>query len=84
MITKLVGEKHDRKPDLLETVTLAYNSTIHSATGYCLHEHLSSCTLQDGSQMRGVLTVPLEVAHQPLELGKKTSLDSHCRCRAAA
>jgi len=34
LITKLVGEKHDHWPDLLGTVAMAYNATIHSATGY--------------------------------------------------
>ena len=29
MITKLVGEKHERWPDLLGAVALAYNSTVH-------------------------------------------------------
>jgi len=38
MITKLIGEKHERWPDLLGTVALAYNSTIHSSTGYSPHE----------------------------------------------
>jgi len=38
LITKLVGEEHDRWPDLLGTVALAYNATIHSATGYSPHE----------------------------------------------
>lgn len=38
MITKLVGEKHDRWLDLLGTVALAYNSTVHSATSYYLHK----------------------------------------------
>ena len=38
MITKLVGEKHERWPDLLGTVALAYNCTVHTATRYCPHE----------------------------------------------
>ena len=29
MITKLVGDKHERWPDLLGTVALAYNATVH-------------------------------------------------------
>ena len=38
MITKLVGDKHDRWPDLLGTVALAYNATVHTSTGYSPHE----------------------------------------------
>jgi len=38
MITKLIGDKHDRWPDLLGPVTLAYNSTVYTSTRYTLHE----------------------------------------------
>jgi len=38
MITKLVGDKHERWPDLLGTVALAYNATVHTSTGYSPHE----------------------------------------------
>jgi len=38
MITKLVGNKHDRWPDLLGTIALAYNATVHTSTGYSPHE----------------------------------------------
>jgi len=38
MITKLVGDKHNRWPDLLGTVALAYNATVHSTTCYSPHE----------------------------------------------
>jgi len=38
MIVKLVDEQHDRWPDLLGTVALAYNSSVHTATGYSPHE----------------------------------------------
>jgi len=38
MITKLVGDKHKRWPDLLGTVALAYNATVHYTTGYLPHE----------------------------------------------
>jgi len=34
MDTKLVCDKHEKWPDLLGTVTLAYNAAVHSATGY--------------------------------------------------
>ena len=34
LITKLVGDKHERWPDLLGTVVLAYNATVHTSTGY--------------------------------------------------
>jgi len=34
MFTKLVDDKHEKWPGLLGTVVLAYNATIHSATGY--------------------------------------------------
>jgi len=33
-ITKLVGEKHERWTDLLGTVALVYNATLHTSTGY--------------------------------------------------
>jgi len=38
MITKLVGDKHERWPDLLGTIALAYNATVHTSTGYSPHE----------------------------------------------
>jgi len=38
LITKLVGDKHERWPDLLGTVALAYNATVHTSTGYSPHE----------------------------------------------
>jgi len=38
MITKMIDEKHERWPDLLGTVALAYNATIHTTTGYSPHE----------------------------------------------
>ena len=34
IITKLIDAKHDRWPDLLGTVALAYNATVHTSTGY--------------------------------------------------
>ena len=34
IITKLLGDKHERWPLLLCTVMLAYNAMVHSATGY--------------------------------------------------
>jgi len=38
IITKLIDDKHERRPDLLGMVALAYNATVHTATGYSLHE----------------------------------------------
>ena len=38
MIVKMVGEQHEKWPDLLGAVALAYNSTIHTATSYSPHE----------------------------------------------
>jgi len=38
LVTKLIDDKHERWPDLLGTVTPAYNTTNHSATGYSPHE----------------------------------------------
>jgi len=38
IITKLIDDKHDRWPDLLGTVALAYNATVHTSTGYSPHE----------------------------------------------
>jgi len=38
MITKLVGDKHERWPNLLGTFVLAYNAMVHSMTGYSPHE----------------------------------------------
>jgi len=45
MITKLVGAKHERWPDLLGTVALAYNATVHTSTGYSPHELFYSFAL---------------------------------------
>jgi len=42
---KLVGDKHERWPDLLSTVALAYNDTVHTSTGYSFHELFYSFTL---------------------------------------
>ena len=65
MVTKLVGDKHKRWPDLLGTVTPAYNATIHSATWYSPHElfylFATACPL-DG--MVTVLGIRSET-HQP-------------------
>ena len=38
IITKLIDAKHTRWPDLLGTVALAYNATVHTSTGYSPHE----------------------------------------------
>jgi len=38
IITKLIDDKHERWPDLLGTVALAYNATVHTSTGYSPHE----------------------------------------------
>jgi len=38
IITKLTNDKHQRWPDLLGTAGLAYNATVHTATGYSPHE----------------------------------------------
>jgi len=38
MITKLVSDNHERWPDLLGTVALAYNATVHTSMGYSPHE----------------------------------------------
>jgi len=38
MIAKMIDQKHERWPDLLGTVALAYNSTVHTTTGYSPHE----------------------------------------------
>jgi len=34
----MITDKHDRWPDLLGSVALAYNVTIHTSTGYSPHE----------------------------------------------
>jgi len=38
IITKLIDDKHERWPDLLGTVALAYNVTVHTSTDYSPHE----------------------------------------------
>jgi len=38
MITKMIHDKHERWPDLLGAVALAYNATVHTTTGYSPHE----------------------------------------------
>ena len=38
IISKLIDDKHDRWPDLLGVMALAYNATIHVSTGYSPHE----------------------------------------------
>jgi len=38
LITKPLGDKHERWPDLLGTVALAYNVTVHMSTGYSPYE----------------------------------------------
>ena len=42
IITKLIDDKYERWPDLLGTVALAYNATVHTTTGYSPHEFLYS------------------------------------------
>ena len=49
MITKLIGSKPYRWPDLLGSVALAYNSTVHTSTGFVPHDlfyTFPSCALQ--------------------------------------
>jgi len=48
MITKMIDEKHERWPDLLGTVALAYNATVHTTTGYSPHELFYSFALPVG------------------------------------
>ena len=38
IITKLIDDKHERWPDLLGAVALAYNATVHTTTGCSLRE----------------------------------------------
>jgi len=38
IISKLIDDKHERWPDLLGVVALAYNATVHVSTGYSPHE----------------------------------------------
>ena len=38
MINKMINDKHERWPDLLGSVALAYNATVHTSTGYSPHE----------------------------------------------
>jgi len=38
IITKFIDDKHERWPDLLGTVALAYNATVHTSTGYSPHK----------------------------------------------
>jgi len=38
MITKLIGDTHERWPELLGTVALAYNATVHTSTRYSPRE----------------------------------------------
>ena len=56
MVTKLVGDKHERWPDLLGAVALAYNATTHSATGYSPHELL--CSFAPACSLNAMVTAP--------------------------
>jgi len=38
IISKLIDDKHERWPDLLGVVALAYNTTVHVSTGYSPHK----------------------------------------------
>ena len=38
MLTKLLDKHHDLWPSMLGPCALAFNSTVHSSTGYCPHE----------------------------------------------
>jgi len=42
MITKLIGSHPDWLPDLFGAVALAYNSTVHTSTGFAPHELFNS------------------------------------------
>jgi len=52
-----VGDKHERWPDLLGMVALAYNATIHSATVYSPHKLFYS--FAPTSPPDAMVTVPL-------------------------
>ena len=58
MITKLLGEKHDNWLDLLGTVTLHYNSTVHSATGYSPHELFYDAAVKPKAFQQGEFALP--------------------------
>ena len=45
IVTKLIDDKHERWPDLLCTVALAYNATVHTSTGYSSQEIFYSFAL---------------------------------------
>jgi len=66
MITKLIGSKPDRWPDLLGTVALAYNSTVHISTGFAPHDLFytfpSSCALD--AMIDGPVEEPINNADQ--------------------
>ena len=57
MVTKLVGDKHERWSDLLGTVSLTYNATIHSGTGYSPHKLFYSFCSRLSSGRHGDSTI---------------------------
>jgi len=56
IITKLVDDKHEKWPDLMGTVALAYNATVHTATGYSPHEQFYS--FSPSCPLDAMVTVP--------------------------
>jgi len=79
MITKLVGNKHDRWPDLLGTVALAYNATVHTSTGYSPHELFYS--FAPACSLDALVTTPMP---EPVNNADEYALQAMERLQEAA
>jgi len=78
IITKLIDDKHERWPDLLGTVVLAYNATVHTATGYSPHELF--CSFAPSCPLDVMVSIP---ASDPVSNADKYALQAFKRLQEA-
>ena len=71
LITKLVGNKHKRWLDLLGTIALAYNTTVHTSTGYSPYELFYSFT--PACLLDSIVSMPMP---QPVNTADKYALQA--------
>jgi len=79
MITKMINDKHERWPDLLGAVALAYNATVHTATGYSPHKLF--CSFAPSCPLDAIVSTP---ASDPASNADEFALQTFERLQEAA
>jgi len=78
-LTTLVGDHHERWPDLLGTVALAYNATVHTITGYSPDELFYS--FAPACPLDALVTMPMP---EPASIADEYALQAVERVQEAA